>query len=141
MGTFAANCLYVALGGALGALARYGLNVTLQAGTSFPWGTLSANLLGCFVMGSLAAYMASASWLHEAGLFPDHYRLLFAVGFCGSFTTLSSFVVELSALMERNEIALAFGYFVLTLGGGFACFWVALWVTRALLSLLTPGAP
>ena len=45
--------LFVALGGALGAMARLALNVFLQRYVEFPWGTLSANLIGCFVMGIL----------------------------------------------------------------------------------------
>lgn len=51
--------LFVAIGGALGAMARYGLNVLLQRGAvALPWGTLSANLLGCFVMGIVAQLVA-----------------------------------------------------------------------------------
>ncbi len=134
------SILYVALGGALGALARYGLNIGLQSGAGYPWGTLSANLLGCLAMGIIAQFMASSTWLHESGLFPEHYRLLFAVGFLGSFTTLSSFVLEIGAMLQRNEILYSFSYFVATLAGGFACFYAGLLLTRVLLSLLTRGS-
>jgi CrcB protein len=136
----AMSCLLVALGGALGALARYGLNLAFQAGAAYPWGTLSANLLGCLAMGIVAQFVANAVSLQESWLIPEHYRLLFAVGFCGSFTTLSSFIVEISAMLERNEIVLSFTYFVATLAGGFAFFYLGLVLTRSLLSLLTRGS-
>lgn len=134
------SCLFVAVGGALGALARYGLNLALQADAGYPWGTLSANLVGCLAMGVIAQFVTNAVWLHESWVLPDHYRLLFAIGFCGSFTTLSSFVIEMSAMLQRNEIVLSFTYFVATLAGGFACFYLGLALTRALLSLLTRGS-
>ena len=78
---------FVAIGGALGAVARFALNVLLQRDIAFPWGTLSANLSGCLVMGIVAQLVATAAWFNEAGIIPDQYRLLFAIGFCGSFTT------------------------------------------------------
>jgi CrcB protein len=133
----AMSCLLVALGGALGALARYGLNLALEANAAYPWGTLSANLLGCLAMGIIAQFLANAVSPQESWTMPEHYRLLFAVGFCGSFTTLSSFVLEMSAMLERNEIVLSFTYFVATLAGGFACFYLGLVLIRSLLTLLT----
>ena len=59
--------LFVAVGGALGAMARYALNVLMQRDLAFPWGTLSANLLGCLAMGVVAQLVASAAWFNEAG--------------------------------------------------------------------------
>ena len=55
---------FVAVGGALGAMARFALNVFLQRDIAFPWGTLSANLLGCLAMGIIAELVASASRVH-----------------------------------------------------------------------------
>jgi fluoride exporter len=136
----AMSCLWVATGGALGALARYGLNLALHADAGYPWGTLSANLLGCLAMGVIAQFLTNALSPGESWSMPEHYRLLFAVGFCGSFTTLSSFVIEISAMLQRNEIVLSFTYFVATLAGGFACFYLGLALTRSLLSLLTRGS-
>ena len=67
---------------------------------------------------------------------PEHYRLLLAVGFCGGFTTYSSFVLELTAMIHRNEASMAFAYFMATTIGGFACFYLGLAVTRGLVLLL-----
>jgi len=130
--------LFVAIGGALGATARYGLNVLLQRGAvALPWGTLSANLLGCFVMGIVAQLVARSAWFDDSGLIPDQYRLLVAVGFCGSFTTLSALVMEMNTMMQQDEIVSAFIYMVSTMLGGFACFYVGIMFVRSLMQLQT----
>lgn len=126
---------FVAVGGALGAMARLALNVWMQRDIAFPWGTLSANLLGCLVMGVVAQLVASAAWFNDAGIIPDQYRLLFAIGFCGSFTTLSALVMELHTMLQRSEILHSFAYLMATMVGGFACFYLGFILTRALRSL------
>jgi CrcB protein len=124
--------VFVAIGGALGAMARFGLNVFLQRDIEFPWGTLSANLLGCLAMGIIAQLVATAAWFNEAGIVPDQYRLLFAIGFCGSFTTLSALVMEMHTMLQRNELLQSFAYFTVTIVGGFACFYIGFVLTRAI---------
>jgi CrcB protein len=123
---------FVAIGGALGAMARFALNVAVQRDIAFPWGTLSANLLGCLAMGVVAQLVASAAWFNEAGIIPDQYRLLFAIGFCGSFTTLSALVMEMHTMLQRNELLNSFAYLMATMLGGFACFYIGFMLTRAL---------
>ena len=130
MKVVALSYLFVAAGGALGAMARFALNVMLQRDVSFPWGTLSANLLGCLVMGVIAQLVATAAWFNEAGIIPDQYRLLFAIGFCGSFTTLSALVMELHSMLQRNELVNSFAYLMVTMVGGFACFYLGFLVTK-----------
>ena len=125
--------LFVALGGAIGAMARLVLNLSLQRETELPWGTFASNLLGCLVIGVIAQLIASTAWFNDAGVIPDQHRLLFAVGFCGSFTTLSAMVLELNTMMQRNEIFYSFSYLVGTLLGGFACFYVGAVLVRMLL--------
>jgi len=132
MRVVALSYLFVAVGGALGAMARFGLNVLLQRDVAFPWGTLGANLSGCLVMGIIAQLVASASWFNEAGIIPDQYRLLFAIGFCGSFTTLSALVMELHTMLQRSEILNSFTYLMTTMLGGFACFYIGFVLTRLL---------
>lgn len=129
--------LFVAIGGALGAAARYALNVYLQRDVVFPWGTLGANLLGCLLIGIIAQLVASSDWFNASGLIPHQYRLLFAVGFCGSFTTLSAFVLEVNTMMQRNEILNSFAYLMVTMIGGFVCFYAGVIVARSLVSLST----
>lgn len=124
--------VFVGTGGALGAMARFGLNVALQRGVSFPWGTLSANLLGCLCMGVVAQLVASSAWFNSAGIIPDQYRLLFAVGFCGSFTTLSAMVLELHTMLQRSELLASFGYLLVSIAGGYAFFYAGFMLLRSL---------
>ncbi len=123
---------FVAIGGALGAMARFALNVVLQRDIAFPWGTLSANLLGCLVMGVIAQLVATSAWFNDAGVIPDQYRLLFAIGFCGSFTTLSALVMEMHTMLQRSELLNSFAYLMVTMIGGFACFYIGFMLTRIL---------
>ena len=130
MKVIALSYLFVAIGGALGAMARFALNVFLQRDIAFPWGTLSANLLGCLAMGVIAQLVATAAWFNEAGIIPDQYRLLFAIGFCGSFTTLSALVMELHTMLQRNELFSSFAYLMTTMVGGFALFYLGFVLTK-----------
>ncbi len=130
----ALSYFFVAIGGALGAMARYALNVALQRDVEFPLGTLSANLLGCLIMGVVAQLVAQSAWFNASGIVPDQYRLLFAVGFCGSFTTLSAFVFEMNVLMQRNELFSAFSYLLATIVGGFAFFYAGVVLTRTMMA-------
>jgi CrcB protein len=132
MRIIALSYFFVAVGGALGAMARFGLNVFLQRDISVPWGTLSANLFGCLAMGVIAQLVATSAWFNDAGIVPDQYRLLFAIGFCGSFTTLSALVMEIHTMLQRNEILNSFSYLMVTMLGGFACFYLGFILTRAL---------
>lgn len=122
--------VFVAVGGALGAMARLSLNILLQRDVDFPWGTLIANLGGCFLMGIIAHLVANSEWFNASGVIPDQYRLLFAVGFCGSFTTLSSLVLEMHTLVERSDYLAAGGYLAASVVGGYALFFGALMLMR-----------
>ena len=123
--------LVVGLGGAVGAMSRFGLTqATLRYSASWPVGTLASNLLGCFIMGGLVELLSRISWLGEGGVITDHNRLLFGVGFCGAFTTLSSFILEMSTMMQRNETGLAFGYLLVTIAGGYAAFTLGALIIR-----------
>ena len=134
MKTLFFSYLFVALGGALGAMARLTLNISLQRDVDYPWGTLTANLLGCFLMGIVAHLVATSAWFHSAGVIPDQYRLLFAVGFCGSFTTLSALVLEMHTLIERSDYVSASAYLGASVVGGYALFFGALVMMRSLSS-------
>lgn len=94
--------LLVALGGALGSLARYGVNVgtTRAFGPLFPWGTLTVNVVGGFVMGLLAALIALRGGSNEL-------RVFLLTGVLGGFTTFSAFSLDTMTLWERGEAATA----------------------------------
>lgn len=101
--------LLVAGGGALGAMARYGLGLAVgrlapAAGwpQSWPWGTFGANLIGGLLMGLLTGWLAFRSGAHQESI-----RLFAAVGVLGGFTTFSAFSLEVALLIERREMATA----------------------------------
>jgi fluoride exporter len=91
--------LYLILGSVAGGLARYYLAGTVYrvAGSGFPYGTLAVNLAGCFILGLLAG-LAEDKLL----LGPDA-RLLLMIGFCGAFTTFSTFIFETDGLLREGE--------------------------------------
>jgi fluoride exporter len=89
------NLVYIALFGALGSLARYGIGLLgASYGLLFPWGTLLINILGSFILGFVAT-LALQNQVSETT------RLAIAVGFCGAFTTFSTFEFEvMNAILE-----------------------------------------
>ena len=125
--------LVVGAGGAAGAMARFGLTLgTLRFSSVLPLGTLISNLAGCLLMGIIVQMLARIAWFAEGGAITEHYRLLFGVGFCGAFTTLSALVLEVSTLVQRDQIAIAFTYLAGTLIGGFAFFYLGAALVRSL---------
>src|SRR5690606_7911733 len=92
--------LLVALGGAIGASARYGASVAVGHlwRTSFPFATLLVNVVGSLAMGLLVGWLARTlpAWQNEA-------RLFVAVGILGGFTTFSAFSLDIVTLFERGE--------------------------------------
>lgn len=112
--------LAVAAGGALGAMARYlvATQVVQWLGAGFPYGTLTVNVVGSFILGALVETMALA-WSPSPEL-----RALLVVGVLGAFTTFSTFSLDTVLLIERHQSALAALYILLSValsvGGLFA---------------------
>lgn len=110
------SIVYIAAGGALGAVARHSVNVgvagLLKQQTAY--GTLTANVLGCLIMGILVAVFS------KYGNPSQEIRLLLTVGFLGAFTTFSTFSLETVNMFERGEITTAviyiFASVILSLG-------------------------
>ena len=121
--------LLVALGGAIGSAARYGFSLWLApASSSIPLGTLAANVAGCLVIGfvtELAGIKAS---------FSPEARLLFATGFCGGLTTLSTFLFETNNLLQDRELLMALLYAGLTLVVSFLALWGGMVLCRIVFS-------
>jgi CrcB protein len=107
----------VAVGGALGALARYGLAGLIYpvAGGKFPLATLVVNVLGSTLMGVLYVLII------EKGVLSPEWRNILMVGFLGAFTTFSTFSLDALALWQNGHLLLAISYVllnvVLCLGG------------------------
>jgi fluoride exporter len=100
--------------GALGTLARYGLQGLVQhrTGSSFPAGTLVVNIIGCFFLGGIAEYALTHLSV------PPEWRIGITVGFLGAFTTFSTFTFEAVRLMQDGEWARAGTYILASVLGG-----------------------
>jgi len=104
--------LLVALGGALGSMARYGVALgaaRLFPASTWPWGTLAVNVVGGLVMGLLVGWMGL-----RAGAGQETVRVFAAVGLLGGFTTFSAFSLETVLMIERREYGLAGAYVLLS---------------------------
>ena len=113
--------IHLIVGGATGTVARYVLSGATYRifGTGFPYGTFAVNLIGCFILGFLVS-------VTDRRIFLDaNARILLMVGFCGAFTTFSTFIYETAGLIKDGEATRAFlnvllsvviGFIVLRLG-------------------------
>jgi fluoride exporter len=111
--------LLIALGGALGSIARYWVGSTISGrmGMRFPYGTLVVNLTACLVIGFTLTYMGSRLEINPA------WRFLFAVGFIGAYSTFSTFEWETLSTLRTGAFSLAALYAVGSLILGLAATW------------------
>jgi fluoride exporter len=100
----------VAVGGAIGSVARFWLTAAMTAltGPRFPWGTLLINVLGSFVIGLVAGITLAPA---RIGMHPD-VRIFLMTGVCGGFTTFSAFSLQTLELMQTGDVVPAFAYTV-----------------------------
>lgn len=120
--------LIVAAGGALGAVARYGVGVWAQRllpTAQWPWATLTVNVVGGLLMGLLAGWLAFRGGAHSESL-----RLFAAVGVLGGFTTFSAFSLEAALMIERRQLAMAGGYVAASVVLSIAALFIGLMVAR-----------
>jgi fluoride exporter len=126
------NYLLVAIGSAAGGVTRYWASgiVANRIGQSFPWDTLFVNITGSFIIGFLASLTApEGRWLLS-----PYARNLFMIGFCGGYTTFSSFSLQTLSLLQDHEWLYAFGNAVLS----FVLCLLSVWLGHALAELLNP---
>ncbi|MDQ6617340.1 MAG: fluoride efflux transporter CrcB [Actinomycetota bacterium] len=115
----------IALGGALGAPARYGVAQMIHVATDgFPWATFSTNISGSFALGLVLALILQR--------FPPtrYLRPFFATGFLGAYTTYSTFAVETNLLIKDGHAAVGLAYAAASLLAGFVAVWAGIWVAR-----------
>jgi CrcB protein len=120
--------LLVALGGAIGSVARFKLSGYVLHHTidwRFPAGTFAVNVLGCLVAGILAGLAEK----HD--MFSPDTRLLLFTGLLGGFTTFSAFGLETMFLLKRGDIAVAAANVALSVVAGLAALWLGLAAIRA----------
>ncbi len=116
----------VAAGGALGALARYGVSRTMaETGGDFPVATLAVNLTGALALGYLSVYLVDRANV------PLEWRNGINGGFIGAYTTFSTMSLEAVRLAEGGRPLLAGGYLVVSLAAGLALAWLGQQFARA----------
>jgi CrcB protein len=112
--------LWIALGGALGSVARYtvGLWIYERMGTRFPYGTFVINISGCFIIGFALTILDA-----RVGL-PPAWREAIPIGFVGAYTTFSTFEYETLRAVQGGQPAIGLLYVALSVVIGFAAVWL-----------------
>lgn len=120
------SLVFIAIGGALGAVLRYGASVSVYAllGRSFPYGTLFVNVSGSLLMGLLSVLM-----LERFNIGPE-WRAAVLVGVLGSFTTFSTFSIETLNLLEQGDWLRAMSNIVLSVLVCLAAVWLGVLIGR-----------
>ena len=124
MKTVLFDCFLIGAGGFVGAICRYGIAATSRHfwDTSFPVGTLVANVVGCFLIGLLIG-----SGQDEAN---RNLKLLFGVGFLGALTTFSTFGAETVGHVNDQSHGIAIGNVVVNVGVGLAAVVAGMWLGK-----------
>lgn len=101
--------LAIAIGGSIGAMARFAVNIYTfpMFGTRFPLGTLTVNVLGCFLVGICYVLIL------EKGIIAADWRNILMTGFLGAFTTFSTFALEAVTLWQSGHASIAVMYILL----------------------------
>ncbi len=94
----------ISLGGALGALCRYGLDHLIAPGAVYPWATFAVNVSGCLAIGVLMVLLVEAGPVHRL------LRPFLGVGFLGGYTTFSTYAVDAHRLVDDGRPGLALAY-------------------------------
>ena len=119
------NILLVALGGALGSSLRYLISKFIAGywTTTFPMGTFAVNILGCLLIGLLTGLVAE-------GILSQDLKFLLVTGFCGGFTTFSTFANESLSLMRPGEILTSALYIGLSVAAGILAVYAGMRLAR-----------
>ncbi len=114
------NFLWVFIGGGLGSICRFGISLLVKSQTSeFPWATLWANIISCLILGFLVGVNTQNLWSNQA-------KLMLMTGFCGGFSTFSTFSNENFHLFNEGSPWMAVAYITISLLTGLLCIFFGL---------------
>ena len=118
------NILLVFVGGGIGSICRYGLGIMFNP-SQFPYGTLLANVLSCILLGILIG-------LNADKILKDHHKVLLMTGFCGGFSTFSTYSAEIVKLYQDGSFIMAAVYLIGSVILGLVAIFLGISLTRLL---------
>jgi CrcB protein len=127
--------IFIALGSALGGVARFAIGTFVEArfGATFPLGTLLVNISGAALLGFILTCALASPGLSS------EMRALLTTGFCGGYTTFSTFTLETMMLLQRGELARAATYVLLSVSIALFGVWLGVSLGHGLIALRQPG--
>ncbi|MBO7602498.1 MAG: fluoride efflux transporter CrcB [Bacteroidaceae bacterium] len=117
------NIILVAIGGAVGSVCRY--LVSKMVASSFLWGTFTVNILGSLIIGLLVGLVSK-------GKLSPEMKLLLITGFCGGFTTFSTFANESFTMLKAGDALLAALYIGISIKIGIMAVWLGINITESI---------
>jgi CrcB protein len=123
------NWIAIAIGGAIGAVSRYGIAqivILINGANAAPFATIMVNVIGSGLMGVIYGYLSAGGMLAET------VRVFIMIGFLGALTTFSTFSMDIMAAIDRGQVVYAVVYAAVSVAGSILAFILAVLMMRAI---------